>query len=210
MKHPKEAWMNKEKRIFSDQALQRLFSDGFKGTLQRAKQKTSKRFSSFHPNFQKFDPLHQMLYADIKGLLPSDMLTKLDRVTMMHSLEARSPFLDYRLFEWSQKIQAGWKRRGKICKYILRKTMEDILPRSILSRKKMGFSIPLDIWLWKPGKFRDTIYDVLLSKECQDRGFFNHSFVRRLLNEHDRMQRLNGNRIWTCYVFEQWCRHWLR
>jgi asparagine synthase (glutamine-hydrolysing) len=82
-----------------------------------------------------------------------------------------------------------------------------MLPMDILNRPKKGFSIPMDLWLWEHGTFRDMVYDTLLDRRTQMRGQFNPSSVRSMLEDHDKLRQFHGYRLWTLFVFEMWQRN---
>ena len=106
--------------------------------------------------------LARRLWADLHGYLPSDLLTKADRAPMLASLEVRVPFLNHPLVERAWRLPDALRVRAGVRKYALRRVGEGRLPREVLARSKKGFSIPLDVWLWQPGPFRDMVRDVLL------------------------------------------------
>src|SRR5690606_1938409 len=101
------------------------------------------------------DRLSLVQYLDFKTYLPGDILTKVDRASMAHSLEVRGPFLDYRLVEWAAGLPPELKLRGGVGKHVLKKALEPDLPHDILYRKKMGFAVPLVRWF--RGPLRDRI-----------------------------------------------------
>ena len=83
------------------------------------------------------------------------------------------------------------------------------MPAEIINRKKKGFSIPLNIWLWENGKFRDLIYDIIFSSTAKKRGFFNYKVIERMFYEHDRLIQFHGQRIWSLFMFEMWQRSFI-
>jgi asparagine synthase (glutamine-hydrolysing) len=97
-----------------------------------------------------FRGLQRQLYSDVTGYLPDDILTKVDRMSMAVSLEARVPFLDHELVEYAMALPDEWKLRGTTAKWILRRAMDGFLPRETLRRGKEGFSMPMKNWLGAP------------------------------------------------------------
>jgi asparagine synthase (glutamine-hydrolysing) len=93
------------------------------------------------------DPVENLLYADAVVRLPDDMLTKVDRASMAHSLEVRVPFLSHVFVDWAATVPVGLKLRGKTGKWLVREAVEPWLPRGVLDRPKQGFSIPLSQWV---------------------------------------------------------------
>src|SRR5690606_23751284 len=92
------------------------------------------------------DPLSMIQYLDFKTYLPGDILTKVDRASMAHGLEVRTPFLDFEFVEWAARLPVGVKLKGGVGKHILKEALRPLLPEGVLFRKKMGFGAPIDLW----------------------------------------------------------------
>src|SRR5213594_688143 len=150
--------------------------------------------------------LSALQYMDIKSYLPNDILTKVDRMSMAHSIEARVPLLDHKLVEFAATIPPELKLRGETTKYIFKKAMEDILPHEILYRPKRGFAVPLARWF--RGKLSPFMRDLLLSRSCSERGIFKRSYLERLIRMNDRGRPMDLQ-LWTLITFELWCRRFL-
>jgi asparagine synthase (glutamine-hydrolysing) len=154
------------------------------------------------------DPLSRLLYLDTKTYLAGDILTKVDRMSMLTSLEARVPILDHIFLEWVTRLSTEWKSRNGTAKYILRKLAEKLgVPRDVLYRPKQGFALPLVHWVRH--ELRDLILGVLLEPRTLQRGYFNASGVRNLLDEHFRGRRNHAGLIWRLLMFELWNRNFL-
>src|SRR5437899_3400080 len=149
------------------------------------------------------DLLHRLLYADINSYL-IEWLMKQDQMSMAASIESRVPFLDHVLVEFTAKIPAKYSIQGMAGKFILKQAVEDLLPRSILYRKKMGFPTPWEYWL--AGPQLDDLERMLLEPRSRERGFFRPETVRRMFAEHRAKSRDHGNRIWRLLNFEPWHR----
>src|SRR6185295_18478956 len=119
--------------------------------------------------------LSALQYMDTKSYLPNDILTKVDRMSMAHSIEVRVPLLDQKLVEFAATIPPELKLNGNTTKYIFKKAMEGILPAEILYRPKRGFAIPLSRWF--RGQLSTYVRDLLLSKKSIERGLFRKSYV---------------------------------
>lgn len=143
------------------------------------------------------DPLTRAQYLDLKTYLPSDILTKVDRASMAVSLEVRPPLLDHELIEFVFKLPSALRFKNGEKKYLLKKTMKDILPFEILKRGKKGFSLPWNSW---KGKTRSWVDQFLLNGECIKQGILNGKVFR------DNLPILSGNRLWTFIMLEQWLR----
>ncbi len=154
------------------------------------------------------DPLGRVLYLDSKTYLPCDILTKVDRMSMLTSLEVRVPMLDHVFLEWVTGLDSRWKMRGTSQKYILKKLAERVgVPRDVLYRAKQGFALPLVHWIRH--ELKDLILTVMLEPRTLQRGYFNPQGVRRLLDEHFTERRDHSARIWRLLMFELWHRNFL-
>ena len=148
--------------------------------------------------------LDRTLYADFLTYLPSDLMVKADRMTMAHSLEARSPFLDYRLVELTAAMPERLKIRGLTQKWLLRRAFGDLLPPQAARRRKRGFSLPLAGWL--RSSLRPWAYDTLLDGRAANRGYFRPRAVQRLLDEHAAGRADHSGKIWALLTLELWHR----
>ena len=154
------------------------------------------------------DPLSRVLYLDTKTYLPGDILTKVDRMSMLASLEVRVPILDHPFVEWVAGLPPEWKMRGATQKYIFTKLAERVgVPGEVLDRPKQGFALPLRHWM--RNELKDLIMSVLLDAATLQRGYFTPTGVRRLLDEHFQGRRDHSARIWRFLMFELWHRNFL-
>ncbi|MBI4475299.1 MAG: 7-cyano-7-deazaguanine synthase, partial [Acidobacteria bacterium] len=150
--------------------------------------------------------LSSLQYMDLKSYLPNDILTKVDRMSMAHSIEARVPLLDHKLVEFAATIPANLKLKGGATKYIFKRALQGILPDGILYRPKRGFAIPLSRWF--RGELSSFARELLLSTTSQQRGIFNKSYIERLLVLNDRGRDMDLQ-LWTLITFELWCRRFM-
>ena len=145
------------------------------------------------------DLLDRAMRTDFKTYLAEDILVKVDRASMMNSLEIRAPFLDYRIVEFAfSKIPTNLKVSGSSKKIFLQNYASEILPKSFSYGRKQGFSIPLNHWL-KKGPFRDFFYDTLLSSEC----IFEKTYINKILINNNK-GRNNSEKIFGLVMFELW------
>jgi asparagine synthase (glutamine-hydrolysing) len=138
--------------------------------------------------------------------LPGDLLVKADRMTMAHSLEARSPFLDQELVSWVARLPQRAKLSGTVHKVLLKKACGELLPETIRRRGKQGFGIPVGAWI--RGPLRAWVRERLLDPGARILGFFRPESVERLLSEHDGGRVNHGNRIWALLMLELWMRRY--
>jgi asparagine synthase (glutamine-hydrolysing) len=150
------------------------------------------------------DFVEATLDADLQLFLPDDLLVKMDIASMACSLEVRSPLLDHRVVEFAARLPRRMKLRGLVQKHLLRRVMRGVLPEAVLSRKKMGFGVPIDHWL--RGELREMAYDVLLDRRALARGYFRVEAVRRLLDEHVSGRAFHHHRLWSLLMLELWHR----
>lgn len=161
----------------------------------------------FYDRAELRDATDRKLFCDVSAYLPGDLLVKADRMTMAHSLEGRSPFLDHKLMELAASLPGGMKFKDGTLKYILKKAMEPLLPHDILHRPKRGFAVPIGEWF--RGPMREFTRGVLLSPEARRRGFFNAAFVEKILADHIAKRQNHHHRLWSLLCFEIWCRTFL-
>jgi len=149
------------------------------------------------------DLLHRLLYTDAKTYLV-ELLMKQDQMSMAASIESRVPFLDHVLVEFTASIPAKYSIRGVAGKFILKSAVEDLLPKDIVYRRKMGFPTPWAYWL--AGPQLDNLERMLMESRTLDRGLFKPGKVKQLLAEHRSGRRDHGNRIWRLLNLETWLR----
>jgi len=156
-----------------------------------------------HWSHSSGDLLHRLLYTDIKTYLV-ELLMKQDQMSMAASIESRVPFLDHVLVEFTASIPAKYSTQGMAGKCILKAAVEDLLPSSIVYRKKMGFPTPWAHWL--QGSALDLLQQQLTEPRTLERGLFRPESIRRMFDEHKAGYRDHGNRIWRLLNLELWFR----
>ena len=152
------------------------------------------------------DALSVLQYLDVRQYLPEDILSKVDRTTMLTSLEARVPLLDHRVMEHAATIPSTLKLRGGVGKYILKQTMRAHLPGDILTRRKMGFGVPLGTWFRTD--LKDFTIDLLSDLQAQQRGILRSDRIDQLLKSHLEGRRDHSAELWAIICFELWVRTW--
>ena len=146
------------------------------------------------------DPLSMIQYVDMKTYLPGDILTKVDRASMAHSLEVRVPILDHEFLGWASGLPPGLKLRGQEGKFVFKKSLEPYLPQDVLYRDKMGFGVPLANWFRGPlkGRIRDTLVEGGLANSP----LFDRAAIGRMVDQHVSGQREHSALIWAMLMFE--------
>jgi asparagine synthase (glutamine-hydrolysing) len=179
-----------------------MFSDSFDRELQGYRAIEVFREHAAAANVDHSLSLVQ--YLDFKTYLPGDILTKVDRASMAHSLEVRVPLLDHEFVEWISGLDSGLKLKGREGKYIFKKSLEKKLPDGILYRPKMGFAVPLSSWF--RGPLRERVTDALLGGQLQQTGLFDDAFLRSVLDRHQAGTHNFGGPIWALLMFEGFVR----
>ena len=181
----------------------KLFSDRFRRELQGYDAiEVLKRHASRAPSDH---PLSLVQYLDFKTYLVGDINTKVDRASMAHSLEVREPFMDHPLVEWASGLPPEFKLHNRQGKVLLKKALERYLPPQILYRPKMGFAVPLARWF--RGPLRQPLRDALLGPVLAETGWFDASYLRRLVDDHQSGARDFSTALWTLLMFESFLRN---
>jgi asparagine synthase (glutamine-hydrolysing) len=150
--------------------------------------------------------LQRYLDFDQRYYLPDDILYKVDRISMAHSLEVRPPFLDPRIVDFAAGLPERLKLRGSNSKYVLRRLMRDKLPRTVLQRPKIGFDVPIHEWL--RGVLRPLLLDTLSQEAVLASGLFRWPAVKRLVNAHLERKANHGYHLWGLMVLLIWMKRW--
>ena len=151
---------------------------------------------------QNLGLLEQMVYWDMQTYLPDDILTKVDRASMAVSLEARAPFLDHRLIEFSSRVPSKFKVRNGKGKWLLREVLHRHVPRSLMERPKQGFSIPISKWL--RGPLRDWAEALIEESRINQEGYLDAKLVRSVWNNHLAGQGNREHDLWCVLMFQSW------
>ncbi len=162
------------------------------------------RYSGRSDSQETFDMLallHERMY------MMDGVLVKVDRASMMNSLEVRAPFLDSRVVELANHMPTDFKLKGLERKYILKEVMRGKLPDEIIYRRKKGFGMPIGKWI--KDDLKPVIEDYLSQDSVTKMGIFDYAFVRSLLDDHYAGKKDNRKQIWTLFVFSMWWRKWM-
>ena len=146
------------------------------------------------------------MLADQNCYLPADILHKVDRMSMAHSLEVRPPFLDHRIVEFAASLPQSFKIRGFTLKYLLKQLMRGKLPDTVLHRAKMGFDIPTHEWF--RGVLRPMIEEALDPAAIRATGLFHPDAVQRLLRDHLERRVNVGYHLWGLLTLLVWMKRW--
>ncbi|HET6724712.1 MAG TPA: XrtA/PEP-CTERM system amidotransferase [Gammaproteobacteria bacterium] len=187
--------------IFPAHLRRYLFSDGFESELQGYRSvEVFRQYAKAGPK----DPLSLAQYLDIKTYLPGDILTKVDRASMAHSLEVRVPFLDHHFVEQAATLSPAMKLKGREGKYILKKALEPYLPHDVLYRPKMGFAVPLPEWF--RGPLKQQVRETVLGSRLAETEMFAPKRLRRLVDEHQENVHDHAPVLWALLMFDGFLR----
>jgi asparagine synthase (glutamine-hydrolysing) len=194
---------------FNDEAKQALLAAPLRAALNGYRSATA--FERIFNESGSSVNLERQLYLDSKTYLPGDILVKVDRMSMAHSIETRAPLLDHLLIEFAQTIPASLKLRrtsnGIETKYILKRAAAGLIPDEIINRPKQGFDVPIRKWL--NGELREMLDDTLNSRSLQERGYFNARAVQSILAEHRQGVRDHARHLWGLLTLELWQRSFI-
>jgi asparagine synthase (glutamine-hydrolysing) len=181
-------------QVFLKKDRQQLFSREYWYELNR------NDIVDFH--LEKLSPTERMLYVDSMRYLPDDILVKVDRMSMAHSLEVRTPFLDHNLVEFCARLPIEYKIRYFSQKDLLKKTVKKLLPAEVVKRPKHGFASPVSDIL--KNSLRDYFKDIVFGDAKIS--FFNRKEIERLWSDHQGGKIDNGMKLWTIFIFYCWYR----
>jgi asparagine synthase (glutamine-hydrolysing) len=190
--------------FFQEDERRALYSGDLRGALDAGSEAIAAR------RFDRFArlPLHgRMMRFDFETYLPEDVLTKVDRMSMAHSIESRVPLLDNHVIDFAASLPAAYAIKNGRRKHVLKEALGGILPRGILDRRKQGFGVPLGAWF--RGGVTNLFSDVLEAPVTRQRGYFQQGVVDRLLREQRDGTRDHSLQLWQLVVFELWHREYL-
>ena len=174
--------------------------------LRRSAASVKNLFDSDLPAADENGSLNRYLAFDQRFYLPDDILQKVDRMSMAHSLEVRPPFLDHRIVEFAARLPEGMKIDGRRHKVVLKRLMRDKLPASVLRRSKTGLDIPTHDWL--RGTLRPLLMDTLSTAALNEANLFRPEGVEFFIKEHMERRANLGYHLWGLLILFLWIRHW--
>jgi asparagine synthase (glutamine-hydrolysing) len=192
---------------FNGPRKRKLYSNEIKTRMNGSFERGENLYRQIASSMATDDAVENLLYLDSKTYLPSDILTKVDRMSMASSLEARSPLLDHKLIEYVTRIPSRMKLKGSETKYIFKKAIEEFVPMQILHREKQGFGVPINEWI--NSQLKDRITSDLSDRRARERGYFDAKYVGVLLDEHNRGRRDHSHALWTLWMLELWHRRYI-
>jgi asparagine synthase (glutamine-hydrolysing) len=184
-----------------------LYSEEFRRRLGDGEGAAAEIFRGHAAHAAGTGALGSLLYLDSKTYLPGDILTKVDRMSMAASLEARVPLLDHKLIEFVARIPPSLKMKGFETKHVFKRAVRGLVPDEILDRPKQGFGVPIQQWI--NDELRERVRGTLAEPRTLQRGYFDPAYVSRLVDEHARGRRDHSTALWALFMFELWHRTFL-
>ena len=192
------AWM----QVYNAAQRRDLLADGATASAREPEESPEESLIRLYRSAQSPDILGAMLETDLKHTLPSDMLTKVDRMSMRHGLEVRTPFLSSDVISLALGMPSQWKLRGRRRKAILVDACADLIPASLRNRPKRGFELPLAEWF--RGDLKPLLVETLSEETLRRQAIFRPDAVRRLLDAHLARRADHAGRLWSLLVFCRW------
>ena len=186
--------------LMDDREKRALFSEKMRALS--APVATSELVSELYERADTADPLNRALFVDFESLLPDQVLAFVDRLSMAHSVEVRTPFLDYRLMEFAASLPGPWKIKGARTKHVLKEAVKDLLPEEIVDRPKEGFVLPINDWLLD--ELEPFVRACLVPERLAVHGLLRPEAVGSLLDEHYAGKHQNGAKLWNLAMFQLW------
>jgi asparagine synthase (glutamine-hydrolysing) len=188
--------------FYSSAMKTRLFQPWVREQISPNGHEAKQALHRLQKDVKELDPLTQMLYIDTRANLPDDLLMVADKTAMANSLEARVPYLDYRLIEFIETLPGNLKLRGLQGKYLHKKALEKWLPKQVVHRKKKGFANPVDQWL--RASMKRYVNECLLSERSAVRRYFDQNYIRELVQDHQAGRQNYLRHLYLLMSFELW------
>lgn len=186
--------------IFDENLKKDIYTDIFIERLSNGQ--PEKFIEPFFNNSQNLKLLDALLQTDVNTYLPDDLLVKIDITSMANSLEARSPFLDHKLMGFAAKLPVEYKMKRYIKKYILKKSINGLIPKENIQRRKMGFGVPVGEWL--RNELKGLLCENLLSEKSLQRGYFKPEAIKKIVRLHIEKKKDYAFQLWALLMLELW------
>lgn len=167
----------------------------------------SSAFDSNELSAETYDVISSIMAIDYQTYLVDDIMQKVDRATMTHSLEGREPFLDHRVIEWAAQLPTSYKYHKGITKYILKEIAHRYIPKDMMERPKMGFGVPVNNWL--VNELRPLVDHYLSVEYLAKQEIFNTQYVVDLKAEFYKGKKEKAEKIWYLLMFQLWFEQWM-
>lgn len=188
--------------FLSNRQKEKLYSPAFLDSDYLKPLPQREPFDGFFKQGKQFKGINRDLYLDFKTYMVDNILVKVDRMSMATSLEARVPLLDYKMVDFAFSLSEKYKLDGSTTKWFFKKAMEGTLPDEIIYRQKEGFSIPIKNWL--KTDLKELMLEYLSEKRVKEAGYFNHGYVKAMMDEHLQNKQNHAHRLWALLLFHLW------
>lgn len=196
---------------FGDYQKEKLLAPQFKNKLSESSYSIIENYYNEIKEFDnEADFLKRLTYLEIKHRLPELLLMRADKMTMAHSIEARVPFLDKRLVELAFQIPTNIKTKNNEPKYILKESVEGIIPSEIIWRKKQGFATSMSEWLKPNSATSKQLTDIIFNSKLKERNLLNYDYVQKLIYSHQYQNTEHNFRIWNLITLSLWYDYWFK
>jgi asparagine synthase (glutamine-hydrolysing) len=185
-------------KIFTEEAKQQILAYQF--MANRCFKSPHQYIKPLYERAQEYDDVTKMQYIDIHTWLRGDILMKADKMSMAHSLELRVPFLDTKVFEFAATIPTKYKLAEGTTKYILREAMKDFVPSDVYMRKKLGFPVPIRMWLRH--EYYEWAKQVITASKTGE--YINKTAMLQMLEKHRSGKIDYSRKLWTVLIFMLW------
>jgi asparagine synthase (glutamine-hydrolysing) len=186
------------------------FKDSELSNLLKAEYLDSNHLSFIKEYYDRYngkaDEISQALYTDQKVVLEGCMLTKVDRSSMLASIETRAPFISRDIIELAAQIPNEFKIKSKKLKIILKDTFKDLIPDELLNKPKHGFAAPIGVWF--KSQLKDKLIEVFSEDKIEEQGIFNYEYIKTLFEEHISEKKDRSRELWVIFVFQWWYDHY--
>jgi asparagine synthase (glutamine-hydrolysing) len=194
--------------FFNAEMKRGLFKGPLRNQIANDEYQSKQALHRLQIDVKHLDPVTQMLYIDTRASLPDDLLMVGDKTSMANSLEARVPFLDYRLIEFIESLPPRLKLKGLTGKYLHKKALEKWLPKEVVYRKKKGFANPIENWFRT--RMRSFVEESILASDSATALFFDQNYIRDMLKQDREGKNQLRRHIYLLVSFELWHRAFMR
>ena len=193
--------------FFNSGMKRHMFQPWLKDAIGADERLAREALAYLHHDVQDLDPVSRMLYIDTRASLPDDLLMVADKLSMANSVEARVPYLDYRLVEFIESLPHELKLRGLQGKYLHKKALSRYVSREVAYRPKKGFAHPIDKWL--RGRMRTVVEECLLSEKAAVNRYFQRDYIRQMVEAHEAGRQNYLRHLYLLISFELWHRRFI-
>ncbi len=192
---------------FASEFYGEMLSDGFRQSVQQ--DESLEVIKEIYQGSEGASELHRLMYIDLQMAIADNDLTKVNKTAKAAGVSVLYPYLNTNLIKFTGRLPDRFKVSGVQKRYLFKKSMSDILPHEIITKKKQGFGLPVSVWLKENKKFIELINDTLLSQKSVERGYFSTDFITKLVSRHQKGTWDYSQEIWMLLMLELWHRKYV-